>query len=184
MRNLAECQAEVFRRSEKRINERKQRRKHILLVCVPLVLCLALWGVFSPPQAARDPAAVEPAMGVENSASLTCSIVKITVSGNGFSADYTDTTDLLQISDQLNLCTATPSAPSSYKGETTKYEAHEDFIYATAIPYNITVISHQGETTQYQLSGNTLKNISEDRTYILTPAQASKLLEVLKIPQS
>lgn len=46
MRSLQECQAEVFRRSEKRIKERKKRRKHILMLCIPLVLCLTTIGSF------------------------------------------------------------------------------------------------------------------------------------------
>ena len=40
MRDLQEFQAEVFRRSEKRIKERKKRRTHALMLCIPLVLCL------------------------------------------------------------------------------------------------------------------------------------------------
>lgn len=42
MRDLMECQAEVFRRSEKRIKAGKRRRKHMLAACIPLVLCLGL----------------------------------------------------------------------------------------------------------------------------------------------
>ena len=40
MRNFEERKAEIFRRSENRIKQRKQTRKRILTVCIPL--CLAL----------------------------------------------------------------------------------------------------------------------------------------------
>lgn len=43
MRNLQECQAEVFRRSEKRIQERRKVRNHILAVCIPVCLVITVW---------------------------------------------------------------------------------------------------------------------------------------------
>lgn len=42
MRNLNECRAEVFRRSENRIKERKKRRNRMLACCIPLVLCVTV----------------------------------------------------------------------------------------------------------------------------------------------
>lgn len=42
MRNLDECKAEVFRRSEARLRARKRRNIAILTACVPVVLCIAL----------------------------------------------------------------------------------------------------------------------------------------------
>lgn len=42
MRSLQECQAEVFRRGERKIKQRRRRRAGILLACVPLVVCLFL----------------------------------------------------------------------------------------------------------------------------------------------
>jgi len=50
MRNFEERKAEVFRRSEKRIKARKQRRNHILMACIPLALCLAILSAFLFPQ--------------------------------------------------------------------------------------------------------------------------------------
>ena len=43
MRNLQECQAEVFRRSKKRIQERRKARKHLLAVCIPVCLVITVW---------------------------------------------------------------------------------------------------------------------------------------------
>ena len=53
MRELNECKAEVFRRSEKRMKERKRRRKHILLTCIPMVLCIMMLGVYVLPEKVR-----------------------------------------------------------------------------------------------------------------------------------
>lgn len=45
MRELNECKAEVLRRSEKRIKERKKARNRILTLCIPLCLILSVWSV-------------------------------------------------------------------------------------------------------------------------------------------
>lgn len=45
MREINECTAEVFRRSEKRIKERKRNRNRILAFCVPLCLIVTVWSV-------------------------------------------------------------------------------------------------------------------------------------------
>ncbi len=45
MRDLKDCQAEVFRRSEERIRKRIKRRRQILSLCIPLVICLGIFSV-------------------------------------------------------------------------------------------------------------------------------------------
>ena len=42
VRDLNECKAEVFRRSEKRIKERKRIRNRALALCIPLCLLILL----------------------------------------------------------------------------------------------------------------------------------------------
>jgi hypothetical protein len=109
MRELHECQAEVFRRSEKRIKERKQRRKHILLACIPLVLCISLFSAFF----LRDTNRTTPEATVGTNAPMNgpngnwngnsaVSILRVEVTGLDFSKTYTDTTDIMLIADQLS----------------------------------------------------------------------------------
>ena len=45
MRELNECKAEVFRRSENRIKERKKNRNRILALCIPLCLILTVMSI-------------------------------------------------------------------------------------------------------------------------------------------
>ena len=45
MREINECTAEVFRRSEKRIKERKRNRNRILAFCIPLCLIVTVWSI-------------------------------------------------------------------------------------------------------------------------------------------
>ena len=50
MRNFEERKAEVFRRSENRIKERKRNRNHILAMCIPLCLVLTIFSFAMLPQ--------------------------------------------------------------------------------------------------------------------------------------
>ena len=108
MRDLNECQAEVFRRSEKRIKERKRHRKHILLACIPLVLCMTLFSSFflrGTEKAAPDALVeLEAPMNSPNGnwdGSSPVSVIRVEVSGLDFSQTYTNTADIMLISDQL-----------------------------------------------------------------------------------
>jgi len=49
MRNLEDCKAEVFRRSEERIKERKRKRNRVLVCCIPLCLLLVAGGLYIRP---------------------------------------------------------------------------------------------------------------------------------------
>ncbi len=49
MRNLEDCKAEIFRRSEERIKERKRRRGRVLACCIPLCLLLVAGGIWLRP---------------------------------------------------------------------------------------------------------------------------------------
>lgn len=42
MRNLDECRSEIFRLGKEKIKDRKKRRKHMIMACVPMCLCLAV----------------------------------------------------------------------------------------------------------------------------------------------
>ncbi len=42
MRELNECRAEIFRRSEKRIRERRKNRTRLLTICVSFFICMTI----------------------------------------------------------------------------------------------------------------------------------------------
>ena len=197
MRELHECQAEVFRRSEKRIKERKQRRQRILMTCIPLVLCLTIFGTFLFPQLNNNMQAPEgmpesetqAAMGQDENQSMTCSIVEIKVSGNGVSIRYTDVEDLLLISDQLNTygTRAPETSGTTNEDGSDRSENADDVVGGVAdsanAAYTITLVTHEGEKTEYQLIGNTLLNQTTNQAYTLTYEQAKELREILGVPQ-
>lgn len=49
MRNLEDCKAEVFRRSEERIKERKRTRNRVMACCIPLCVLLVAGGLYLRP---------------------------------------------------------------------------------------------------------------------------------------
>ena len=198
MRELHECQAEVFRRSEKRIKERKQRRNHILMACIPLVLCITILGAFLrpnvTPDGAADPGDTRPVvdgMGSDGFASLSCPIAKITVSGNNFSTSHTEVADLLLISDQLySYGTRAPSSNGTTDTVVDEDDVPKDngedvsgsIMDSANAAYTITMVNHEGVKTEYQLVGKTLTNLTTNQTYKLTQAQANELRTLLGIP--
>lgn len=202
MRNFEERKAEVFRRSEKRIKERKQRRNHILMACIPLVLCLTIFGAFLfpgvIPESPREPGSTEAAMGglTENkSESIACPIAKITVSGRGFSQSYTDVSDVLQISDQLySYSTRGPDGNSATGNSTTgngaageDYKENADDVSGSIADsansgYTITLVMNEGNKTEYYLVGSTLKNLTTNQTHTLSQKQVNELEDLLGIP--
>ena len=198
MRNFEERKAEVFRRSEKRIKERKQRRNHILMACIPLVLCITILGAFLFPGATpEDPGIIGSAGGgltEEKFESLSCPIAKITITGGNFSQTYREVEDLLLISDQLY---SYGSRGEETNGTTYDGIASEgadrgesaDDIYGNItdnsnVAYTITLVTHEGVKTEYQLAGKTLENLTTKQTYHLSQTQANELYELLGIPQS
>ncbi|MBQ7341383.1 MAG: hypothetical protein IJW41_04375 [Oscillospiraceae bacterium] len=192
MRDLMECQAEVFRRSEMRIKERKRRRTHILMACVPVVLCISLYSAFVLPNMmnteSNDFAEPEMYLGglpEDTCESLICSISQITIAGSGFSQSYTDLDQILRISNRLKALetrgwgdgNSEVADDEDGSGNTSGVTADS----ATA-GYRITLVMHEGENSRYLLAGNTLKNLLTDRTHTLTQIQVYELYDLLGIP--
>lgn len=181
MRNLQECQAEVFRRSEKRIKARRQRRNRMLLACIPLVLCVTVLGVLLLPGAAAEPGgnsgppdAALGALPELQGESYLCSIASITVTGSGVSKTYTDTSRILAIWDRLQ-------AFSGADGGQKENANPKDPIYSSTAGYTITLALRDGSITSYSLSGNTLKNLTKNQSSHLSREQTDELIALLGI---
>lgn len=197
MKEIHEYTAEVFHRSEKRIKARRQRRNRILITCIPVVLCLTICGtILLPgvtPTGNSDPKnGVEAMEGMGNGkyTSLSASIAKITVSANGVSKTCTDTEKFAMILDRLRYPDLEPPESNGipgdgdsdngmdYKEITDQSGALSDF---SVTVYTITLYPHEGDVTQYALSGNTLKNLTANETHTLSQKQADELLKILEL---
>lgn len=116
MREINECTAEVFRRSEKRIKERKRNRNRILTLCIPLCLIVTVWSVMIlpamlPASESNDNAAMGESIGGVNdtdgaeNAGLVHSFILVDVKGTGSQSLYhstiTDAPDINDVFEQI-----------------------------------------------------------------------------------
>ena len=195
MRDFEERKAEVFRRSKKRIKEREQRRKHILLTCIPMVLCIMMLVVY-----------VLPEMRVENSPdgvivpefsdthpvtetvedclnSLLAETVE--VSGNGISRSYSSNRDVQQILGLIDEIVASPEI--NYDDSLRDYDISESTVTDLgdefkAVSYRIFVRHSDGSETEYLLIENMLIEQSTQEEFNMDETTCFALKDALGIP--
>ena len=190
MRNLNECQAEVFRRSEKRIKERRVRRNHILMACIPLVLCLTIFGAFLFPQMDDLKQAPESsnvqfsgALGTDDVGGLFAGSVE--VSGNGVSSYYTSVENVQGIMRLINGIVAVPETNDGddlrdyITDESTSTDAKENYQENC---YKIVVHRSDGTSTEYLLVGSRLIDQNTQQEFPVSEDTMKDLKNALGIP--
>ncbi len=192
MRNLQECQAEVFRRSEERIKERKRRRKHILMVCLPLVLCLTVLSGFLLSNVglgkSTDAAAPETfyaAAGEGITDGISVFIGSVEVSGNGLSHLYTSAEDVQGIIDFIDAIVKTPETNTLSESidiiadQSTSITIQDD---CSLNAYKILIKHSDGTSTEYTLMGPSLTNQVTRETFHMSENTYFALKDLLGIP--
>ena len=190
MRELHECQAEVFRRSEKRIKERKQRRNHILMVCIPLILCVTIFGGLFLPNLDDFKGAPESSdellysgTGTEAVGGLFTGSVE--VSGNGVSSYYTSVENVQGIMRLINGVVAVPETNDGddlrdyITDESTSTDSNENYQENC---YKILVKRSDGSSTEYLLVGSLLIDQTTQQEYHVGEATMKDLKNALGIP--
>jgi len=190
MRELHECQAEVFRRSEKRIKERKQRRNHLIMACLPLVLCITILGAFLFPQEDDFKQAPESsneqfsgAMGKDEVGGLFAGSVE--VSGNGVSSYYTSVENVQGIMRLINGIVAVPETNDGndlkdyITDESTSTDKNENYQENC---YKIVVHRSDGTSTEYLLVGSRLIDQNAQQEFPVSEDTMKDLKNALGIP--
>ena len=190
MRNFEERKAEVFRRSEKRIKERKQRRNHMLMACIPLVLCLTIFGAFLFPQMDDLKQAPESsneqfsgAMGTDEDGGLFAGSVE--VSGNGVSSYYTSVENVQGIMRLINGIMAVPETNDGddlrdyITDESTSTDKNENYQESC---YKIVVKRSDKTSTEYLLVGSVLIDQTTHQEYPVSEDDMKDLKNALGIP--
>ena len=197
MREINECTAEVFRRSENRIKERKRNRNRILALCIPLCLILTVWSVTILPAmlpAKMDNAAEE---DIEFNGSINDSdgaeakhiYVSVDVKSNGdtvaFHSIITNAAGVTNVYENIfhafednhsdNDMIEMPNQDGSISDELKDY----DSATKERQSYTITMNAADGSSRIYILDNNTLKDVSLDSTIILTDEQLGNLKQAL-----
>ena len=172
MRTLKECQAEVFRRSKKRL---RQHRNRILAACIPLVLCGAAALIYTTADIAPGKS---PADGVTIVPEPSGTVVRIEVSGPEGTRTYTDPAQYDEICNYLDSSTNALLKDEAYQESTRGEVDNSDMV--TEQEYTITVYYEQGENTVYHFTDNILNNHTENKVYVLTEEEAEALEAALR----
>ena len=196
MRNFDERKAEIFRRSENRIKERKRNRNRILALCVPLCLIVTVWSIMILP-------AMMPASKSDNNAGegmdimgsvdgTAAAYVRVEVMSTGTATQSAilkdDADEVAQI-----YYTVQSSFVNSGGGnkESAKEEAEDDALTDENKDYSqsgttnlssgfrIIFSTENGAQTIYSLSGDKLINETTKQETILAEDQRSNLLNML-----
>ena len=211
MRDLMECQAEVFRRSEKRIKERKQRRSHILMACVPVVFCAALLFALKPimpsdQKTEPEDTTQQESTGLPESDGMMASN-SVEVIGSGFSNNVTMLEDFQAITGIIESITtgsgdrnnATTDEPlygdaSDVDGDASDVDGDASDVDGAASDvdgaapmsggYLVTVIGEDGTETVYRLDGLSLVNQTTNERFLMDAETGSLLNNALGIPQN
>lgn len=203
MRNFDERKAEIFRRSENRIKERKRNRNRILALCVPLCLCIAILSVIYLPDMMISPDKsntaedMNMAGGVENSSGFIYTSFEIT--STKVAKSDTDKQNIENIyniiqsaftdndySDDVEQETADKSEfpqeqkPSTQKGESA-LKGDENFstdlveFFSKGVTYTLTFTADNGQKIVYTLCDNILTNETTNESVTVTEDQLKDL---------
>lgn len=207
MRNLDECTAEVFRRGEQRIRERRRNRNRVLALCIPACLIVAALSAINlpagiPEGAAGDRAqtAEEMSGGAPESASCPYTAVEIQDAGLFENEYFEEVTDRLAVAELFgavnsifadaseNLPASEDSSAESFPAENPPADAANENQAQTESAgtwkgCTITFTAEDGSQAVYHLSENTLVNVTTNETVFLSNAQTAGLMAVLGISE-
>ena len=204
MRNLQECQAEVFRRSEKRIHERKRLRRRIQTTCILLVLCLAACGACFLPIEETLPAAGKAEMQfiTENVIAGTYSPYadgSVMISAPGMiPVMYTSAEKLHIIHEWIDAITSNPENPFIFTegwgesdilaGGGPLYSIYPDntadFESTNPPGYKIQISQADGTFTEYLLTKTALINQTTDEIFFITDGTYHAIMDALGLPSN
>lgn len=173
MRTLAEYQAEVFRRSEKKMRARKKRRKCAFALCIPTVLCMAccLWKMNFVNENNENVERSSETWGIEAGKIEFDSLLisRIDVTWGDACISCTDAEQVRKIASILGRASVaygnrTPIDTSPDAGETSRA---------------ITLILDDGEVMEYCLVGNVLISEGSSCPLYLSQEQVDELCRIL-----
>ncbi len=196
MRTIDECRAEVFRRMENGIKERRRKRNRIIAVCAPLCLCLVMYSAMILPamlpasesddgaenemvadRTEGDPQILFTSVEIVNSSYPT---EKHTVSTDAGEVDmlYTDIQGLFDKSVFEDCDGAVVPEIEEVPDATDNSSISSNIAHPK---YTITFCSSYGDRIVYEINGNRLIYCTTDDETVLTEAELMELLSRLTV---
>ena len=180
MSNLDQRMAEIRRRSEKILKERKKRRQVILAACIPVILCVGLYAMIRKP--ANDHNQVTAQVFPENT--MADFIPQAHLNGNPLS--QADAQQLHLLFDQI-IFSGYGLLDSNLEPDI-RADAAEDALVpemeasstTDVVSYTIRLIMEDGTQQEYLLTGNVLTEVSTGLSTTLTAPQLQQLLDLIE----
>lgn len=187
MRDINECKAEVFLRSEKRIKEKKMARKRALICCAPICICLIISSAMipslmpksktdmnenvAPPQEEMAPSDL---IGNESDKGSSKAYIKIEITKSEDASQYYSTTNKEDITKISNIIKSTfdDIKNSSPEASDKPEEFYPDDIYMTE--YMITLIAENGSSLSYKTNLHTIQS-SSGKAVLIEAEEAHQL---------
>ena len=210
MRELDECTAEVFRRGEQRLRERRRKRNRVLAACVPVCLIAAVWPAVIFPQMTpaletSDFAQYAEEIVDNHVGSPACSYIAVEIRSAGTVPERRgEVTDRLAVgemfsavnsffadSDFADVDGSAQGAVENFPASRDESFPSEDNIVNSELmesadhwkDYTITFTAGDGSQAAYRISANALVNEDTNETVFLSDAQAAGLRAVLGISE-
>ena len=180
MRSLEERLEEIQRRSKNIINARKKRRRMVMAVCIPVLLCVGLYAMIRKP--ANDHNQVTAQVFPENT--MTDFIPQAHLNGNPLS--QADAQQLHLFFDQM-IFSGYGLLDSNLEPDV-RADAAEDALVpemeasstTDVVSYTIRLIMEDGTQQEYLLTGNVLTEVSTGLSTTLTAPQLQQLLDLIE----
>ena len=192
MRSFEERKAEVFRRSENRIKERRKARSRALAVCIPLCLIITVWSVtvlpaMLPVNNKNSGAAAERAENTSDAIYYSKNEYVRIETKNSTAEDQTAILkkDPEEIAEAYRLVQSMLNG--NEQNDNHRTEDHEQQQTAggnankAASAYKITFTATDGNQTCYMLNDHVLIDIGTNKETVLTEEQYVQLLQALGV---
>lgn len=196
MREINECTAEVFRRSEKRIKERRKKRNRILALVIPLCLIVTVFSATVLPEMMplirTKSDAAEMVGDSSGSGSPFCSYTAVEIQNIGLSPErYGKVTDKVAVTNLFNSIHSlfadvdgkVPNGSESFEAVESDENYGQPEASSKSKGYTIIFTTDDGSQSVYNLSENTLLNVNTNETAVLSDAQIEELLAFFGISE-
>ena len=191
MRSFEERKAEVFRRSENRIKERRKARSRALAVCIPLCLIITVWSVTVLPamlsaNKKNSGATTERAESISGAAYSQNEYVRIETK-NSTSKDQTavlkdDPSEIAEIYRLVQSMLNNIVQAGEHKTEDQEWQQTSGSdAYDAAPVYMIIFTETGGDQTCYMLNDHILIDNAAKKETVLTEEQYVQLLQALGV---
>lgn len=195
MRDLDECKAEIFRRSEEKIKQRRKARRKMMTGGLSLCLCLVVGTAVIVPALSSKKSTAEGTMDEELHAEElpgAIDVLSVEIENLPGTAPYyqtlTDEAEVTGLYERIrDLCEEAPEDEklNGYGKDQVKDPMENNYAEGVWEPqnYRITFTAEDGEKRNFVLAGCLLRSEEDGRSWLLEEEAAATLAAALGLPQ-